>query len=490
MKARSVLVALLVTLSVAGTLAQDWPGYLGPKRNGTAVQKGLLRTWPKEGPKVLWTVPLGVGFGGPAVSGGKVFLLDRDEKVGDTLRVLDFSSGKELWSFAYEAPGSFMFSGSRTTPTVDGDNVYTCGPLGDLYCISTKTRKTVWHKNIWTDFGGGGGLPPVRTPPPGLRGMPSAPGGRQPGTPGGAPGGMPPGPPPGGQQSAAGGARPGPPPGGQQRAPDGQLPNWGIVQNPLIYGNLLIVAPQTSQAGVVAYDKLTGELKWKSAPLSGNPGYVSPSIVKVGGEDHIVMTTASQGRGRNASGGSVNGIDPLSGKILWTYSGFQCLIPVPHAVDAGEGRVLVTGGYSAGAAMIRVQKEEDGSCGVTELFKNPDFGSHTQPPVLYKDHFYAHYTINERSDGLVCMSMDGQVKWKTGEDPAFVRGGSVLAEGLLLATDGTTMLYLIEPDPSGFKPLASAVMLEPGTNWGPLALVDGKLFIRDQKQMKCLQVAK
>jgi hypothetical protein len=70
-----------------------------------------------------------------------------------------------------------------------------------------------------------------------------------------------------------------------------------------------------------------------------------------------------------------------------------------------------------------------------------------------------------------------------------VRGGSILAESLLLTTDGSTKLYLIEPDPSGFKPLASAVVLEAGDNWAPLALVDGKLLIRGQKEMKCLQVA-
>jgi len=84
---------------------------------------------------------------------------------------------------------------------------------------------------------------------------------------------------------------------------------------------------------------------------------------------------------------------------------------------------------------------------------------------------------------------DGKIRWKTGEEPAFVRGGSVLADGLLLTTDGNTMLYLVEPDPSGFKPLASAALLEPGQNWAPLALADGKLLIRDQKQMKCLVVA-
>jgi outer membrane protein assembly factor BamB len=423
MKRTAKLAALMVGLSFPGALAADWPWVYGPRQDNTSDQKGLLRTWPKDGPKSLWTAPVGVGFGGPAVRDGKVYLLDRDEAVGDKLRVLDLASGKELWTFAYDAPGTFMFPGSRTTPTLDGDRVYTVGPLGDLYCIDTSTRKPVWHKNVWKEFGGG------------------------------------------------------------------ELPRWAVVQHPLVYDNLLIVAPQTSQAGVVAYDKLTGELKWKSAPLSGTTGYVSPTVAKIGGEDHLVMVMASIGRGRTARDGSVNGLDPRSGKVLWTYTGWQCPIPVPPPVDAGEGRLLVTGAYSAGTAMIKVQKKEDGAYGVTELYKNPDFGSHTQPPTLYKDHFYSHYTINERSDGLVSMSMDGQVKWKTDQQPPFVRGGSILAEGLLLTTDGNTKLYLVEPDPSGFKPIATAELLEPGDNWAPLALVDGKLLVRGQKQMKCLQVA-
>ena len=86
------------------------------------------------------------------------------------------------------------------------------------------------------------------------------------------------------------------------------------------------------------------------------------------------------------------------------------------------------------------------------------------------------------------MSVDGQIKWKTDQQPPFVRGGSILADGLLLASDGDTKLYLIEPNPSAFKPLASAVVLEKGDNWAPLALVDGKLLVRGQKEMKCLQV--
>jgi outer membrane protein assembly factor BamB len=415
-------IATAVAVLSQPAVATDWPSIYGPKGNSNSDQKGLLRTWPAAGPKVLWTAPLNVGFGGPAVSGGKVYLLDRDEKVGDTLRVLDFATGKELWNFAYPAPGEFMFAGSRTTPTVDGDRVYTSGPLGDLHAIDVNTRKPVWRKNIWKDFGGG------------------------------------------------------------------EYPRWAVTQNPLIYGKLLIVAPQTSGAGVVAYDKLSGELLWKSAPLSGLPGYVSPSIAKVGGEDHLVMVTASVGRGRTARDGSVNGLDPKTGKLLWTYVGWQCAIPVPQPVDAGDGRLLITGAYGAGSAMIKVEKKGP-AYAVTELFKNPDFGAHTHAPILFGDHFYAHYTINERSDGFVAMSMDGQVKWKTDQQPPFVRGGAILAEGLLLTSDGNTKLYLVEPNPTAFKPLASVELLEKGDNWAPLALVDGKLLIRGQKELKVLQVA-
>jgi outer membrane protein assembly factor BamB len=423
MKNMLKLVMVMLVLSVPALFAADWPWQYGPRRDHTSEQKGLLRTWPADGPKVLWTVSVGAGFGGPAVSGGNVYLLDRDEGVGDTLRVLDLASGKELWTFAYDAAGTFMFAGSRTTPTIDGEHAYTVGPMGDLHAINTKTRKPSWRTNIWKDFGGGP-----------------------------------------------------------------ELPRWAIVQNPLIYGDQLIVATQTPQAGVVAFDKRTGAVTWKSPALSGIPGYVTPSIVKVGSEDHLVMITGAVGRGRNARDGSINGLDPRSGKVLWTYTGWQCIIPVPQAVDAGDGRVLVTGAYGAGSVLLKVDKKGD-AYAVSELFKNPDFGAHTQPPVLHEGHFYSHYTINERSDGLVAMGMDGQIRWKTDQQPPFVRGGSVLADGLLLMTDGTTKLYLVEPSPAGFKPLASAVILEPGDNWAPLALVNGTLLVRGQRELKALQVA-
>jgi outer membrane protein assembly factor BamB len=423
--------------------AADWPQYLGPARNATSPEKGLLRSWPQKGPEVVWTVAVGIGYGGPVIKDGKVYLLDRDDEVGDKLRCLDLSNGKELWSFAYDAPGRVMFPGSRSVPILDGDHVYSCGPYGDLYCIDINTHKPVWNKNVWKDFGGG------------------------------------------------------------------RIPIWAITQCPLIYGDLLIIASQAPEAGVVAYDKLTGNIAWKT-PNLGNETYVSPAVVKIDGKDHVVMVTSSTNRiGHpelpNALG-NVVGIEPLTGKILWKYDKWQCHISVPSAVDAGDNKVLVVGGYELGAVMIKVEKKADGSYGATELFKTEEFGDQTKPPILYNGYFYAQYGTNGRNDGLACMSMDGKIMWTTRRSPQFNKGSMILVDGLLLATDGRKTLYLIEPDPSGFKPLASAeVLAEGGTgsendplasrvggstqNWAPLALSDGKLLIRDQSRLKCVKVA-
>ena len=68
-------VTFIMILIVSVVNAQDWPQFLGPERNSTSPQKNLLRTWPAEGPEVLWTTNLGMGFGGPVVKDGKVYLL-------------------------------------------------------------------------------------------------------------------------------------------------------------------------------------------------------------------------------------------------------------------------------------------------------------------------------------------------------------------------------------------------------------------------------
>ena len=459
-KLSSTLVILVIGL--VNITAQDWPQYLGPDRNNISPQKGLLRSWPEGGPEVLWTVDLGIGYGGPVVKDGKVYLLDRDNEVGDKLRCFDLDTGEELWRFEYDAPGSVMFPGSRSVPAIDGNHVYSCGPYGDLYCIDINTHQPVWNANMWTDFGGDPGNDPSNEEAGGSGGF-----------------------------------------GGH-----GNFPIWAITQCPLVYGDLLIVLSQAPDAGAVAYNKNTGEVVWKTLNL-GNESYASPSVVKIDGEDHIVFVISSTNpighRDLPQTLGKIVGIEPLTGKILWEYDQWKCHISVPSAVDAGDNKVLVVGGYELGAVMIKVERQADGSYGVTELFKTEEFGDQTKPPILYEGYLYAQYGTNSRRDGLTCMNMDGEIMWKTKRDPDFNKGSMILADGLILATDGRKTLYLIEPDPTEFRPLASAELLaEAGTgsgeesiasrvggstqNWGPLALANGKLLIRDQNRMMCVRV--
>ena len=424
-----------MTMSIARA---DWPQYLGPHRDGTSDEKGLLRSWPAAGPKVLWTVKLGAGYGGAAISGDRVYLLDRVGEKQDALRCLDLNNGKQLWSFAYDARGTLSHKGSRSTPAVDGNYTYTCGSFGHVYCFDATTGKPVWKKNLWTDNGGG------------------------------------------------------------------KVPEWGICQNPLIYGDLLILAAQTEKTGIVAYDKTNGNVKWATPALPGALGYVTPMIAKIDGKDQIVMITATTRRergGRSAPAGGwgdgsdeggvdgvVLGLDVKDGKTLWTYKGWQCRIPIPQVTDLGDGRLFITGGYMAGSAMIGV-RENSGRYDVEELYTTHDFGTHVHPPVMFEGHFYGHCTTNSSRDGLTCLSFDGKLKWKTGESPVFDKGGFVLADGLLLSVDGRDgILYLIEPSADGFKSLASVKLLTAGECWGPVALSDGKLLIRDQKQIRCVAV--
>ena len=436
---------------------ENWPQFLGPARDSTSTETGLLRSWPDDGPEVLWTTKVGKGFGGPVAVDGKVYLLDRDDEVGDNLRCFDFANGKELWNFAYDAPGSVSFPGSRSVPTVDGSHVYTCGHNGDLYCVNIDTHEAVWKKNVWTDFGGelGGGYP------------------RGPG-------------------------------------PASRFPIWAVTQNPLIYGDLLIVASQAPDAGVVAYDKLRGEVRWKT-PSLGYVGYVSPTIIQIYGEDHVVMVTPSTNPFRRTTPdeenmGTVVGIDPLTGDKLWEYDKWHCHITVAPAIGAGDNRILVVGGYELGATMIQVEKQDDGSYATKELFTTEEFGDQTKPAILHNGYFYAQYGTNRRRDGLCCMSSDGKIMWKTKRKPSFNKGSMILVDGLILATDGEKSLYLIEPHPSEFKPLASAELLDAGErggrggglgpmgggtqNWAPIALSNGKLLLRDQTQLKCVRVGK
>src|SRR4051794_12364441 len=122
-------VALALCLLGSTARAEDWPQFLGPRRDGTSSAIGLAKTWPAEGPPEVWRKDVGTGFAGPVIVGKRLILFHRvgDEEV---VEALDAGTGKDLWKFAYRTEFMDDFgkgNGPRSTPCVAGDRVVTLG---------------------------------------------------------------------------------------------------------------------------------------------------------------------------------------------------------------------------------------------------------------------------------------------------------------------------------------------------------------------------
>jgi outer membrane protein assembly factor BamB len=146
--------AVLLFVLLAVVRAEDWPQFLGPRRDGTSLEKGLLEALPKGGPRIVWQRDVGEGFSGPIVSGDRLILFHRlaDEEV---VECLNAATGKEIWKYTY--PTSYRDAlnkgdGPRSTPAIDGNNLITLGAEGTLHCLTLDGGKKVWSRSLTKDY--------------------------------------------------------------------------------------------------------------------------------------------------------------------------------------------------------------------------------------------------------------------------------------------------------------------------------------------------
>lgn len=448
-KRLTIFSAFLWLCILATSHAADWPRYGGPNCTGASLETNLAHAWPEAGPQVLWTVDVGEGYAGPVVRDGEVYLVDRVEDKQDLLRCLELASGRELWKVAWDAPGKYAENGSRSIPTVDEGVVFVAGPLGEFQCIDRKTHQIVWSKHLVNDF---------KDPEIDISQAPTN---------------------------------------REDTLRRTQVPMWGITQAPLLYRDLVIVAPQTQKVGLVAYEKATGKVRWRSEYIGRNwYSHVSPYLAKFDGVDQVIMLAQPSDPEKSpddAPPSNISSIDPKTGVILWkTQSPKPHKIPIPQPVQIGEDRLFITGGYNMGSFILQVSHTE-GEWAVKLQAHNPKATPKLQSPVLYKGRIYLTCFKDQggNQNGLVCLGLDGQPLWQTGLDLQFDSGGYLIADDLAFVLHGKTgVLYMLGLSDVGAKVLGRARVLEAkhGNVWAPLALADGKLLVRDQNQMKCLDV--
>ncbi len=267
---------------------------------------------------------------------------------------------------------------------------------------------------------------------------------------------------------------------------DTKVPKWYTGQCPLIDGTTAVLAPG-GKALMIGVDCKTGEVIWETP---------NPKGWKMSESSIVPMTLLGKKTYVYTSVGGVIGVSAEEedrGTLLWetpvwTNNG---LWPSPVQID--DSRIFLTGGFGAGSMMLGL-KEEGGQIVAEKIYElEPKvFSVEQQTPIFYKDHLFAIQPKSGQSNKLqfACMNTDGEMVWTSGNN-RFTQGLGpfLLANDLFYLLDDHGMLKLAEASLTGYKELAKSQVLQGHDAWAPMALVDGKLILRDSKKMICLDVS-
>jgi outer membrane protein assembly factor BamB len=257
-----------------------------------------------------------------------------------------------------------------------------------------------------------------------------------------------------------------------------KIPPWYNGQCPLLEKDRIIIATG-GDALLMALEKSTGKVIWKSPNPDNQPmTHASPMPAKIGGVDQYLYTTLK----------GIYGISASDGKVLWEgpFKFNVAVAPSPIAVD--NQLVFMTSGYDAGTVMYRVTKEGSGF-NAEQVFEltSAEWNSEVHTPILYKDHLFA---VGKKRRGLfTCLNKKGEIVWESKGQASFGLGGFILADGMFFILDGDTgMLRLVEANTTEYKELDRAQVLSGHDVWGPIALSNGKMVMRDLTKMVCISV--
>ena len=261
-------------------------------------------------------------------------------------------------------------------------------------------------------------------------------------------------------------------------------PDWYMGQCPLIVTlpeserPSVILAPVGSEALMVALDCETKEEVWRTPnPFGWNVSHTSIMPMMLDEQQTFVYF----------SGEGLVGVRAVDGEILWSTSGRRAgMATCPSPVVLSENRVFYCGGYTTGSAMIQIALE--GQYEVRTLFQveHTVFDSEQQTPIYYAGHIFG---LRQNDKQFVCLDLNGKIAWESGRRERFGSGPAIVADGMILILDDDGKLTGMEATPARFSKLFEVEnVVTGGAGWAPMALVQGRLLLRDQFSMKCLDL--
>lgn len=443
-----LLSALVLGLFSTGSLiADDWPQWMGPQRDGVWRETGIIEKFDTNGPPVKWRVPVKAGYVGPAVAAGKVFLLDREagkpaaRQPGDRamptipgnerVLCLDAATGRTIWEQAYDCPYAIDYpAGPRATPVISGGRAYTLGAMGDLRAYEVADGKLVWSRQLTKDF-------------------------------------------------------------------NTQPPVWGYAAHPILDGDRLIVPVGGTNSAIVAFHKDTGAEVWR-ALTAREIGYAPPVIRDVAGRRQLIFWHPD----------AINGMNPETGELLWTHQypveGQPQRPEVIIALPRFEGDRMFLTSFYQGSLLLQVPPagEEAQVVWNRRSTKRSEvtegLATVMSTPVIRDGHLYGICALGE----LRCLDLaTGDRKWESLE--VFGGEGGFFATAFIVEQDDRQWIWndhgellLGRLSPTGFEVISRAKILDPvestrGRNvlWCHPAFANRGAYLHNGRELLCLDLA-
>jgi len=255
-----------------------------------------------------------------------------------------------------------------------------------------------------------------------------------------------------------------------------KVPPWYAGQCPLVEDDKVIIAVGGDSL-IMAVDCQRGEIAWQSPnPKRWVMTHSSVVPIEFAGRRMYVYC---------ASGGVV-GVSAEDGSILWEFTDWKIRIAnVPSPVVVGEGLIFLSGGYNAGSMMLKLTQDGDKiSAQPTFRLGAEVFGCPQHTPIFYNGYIYGVDADGE----LICLGLDGKIMWTSTSVHRFGLGPYTIANGLIYVMNDSGLLTLAEATPDRYVQLAQAKVLEGPESWGPMAIVSGRLILRDLNRMICIDV--
>ncbi len=408
--------------------AAGWPQWGGPLGNGNSPEKGLLKTWPKGGPPLVWAYEnAGTGYTSPVVLGGKVYLMGA--RNGEEYVFALNDKGKELWATKvgkmYDYEGNSFSGGPNASPVLRGDHLVGLGSQGELICVDPANGKERWRKNLPAALSGE--VNPVQNDPTSKFG-------------------------------------------------------WGYAAAPLIDGDQVIVTPGGPKGLVAALDLKTGNVRWQSKEVTDKTTYAAPVLAEIAGVKMVIAMTQN---------GAV-GVSAKNGALLWRFTRENdcpdviCTSPLVHG-----NQVYLTVGYSVGADLLELQPA-GGKFKIKEVWSNKQIANQQGGVVLvdkyvYGSHERRNWMCQEWATGEIKWTSPAR---GLGMGSVICADGNLIClaeqKGEVGLLDASPAAY----KENGRFPLPKRSTLRKpnGKVWTHPVLADGLLYLRDQELVFCYDV--